>query len=189
VGYPLLTDRLRIEPLTARDVPGFVAYRQDPEVARWQSWEPTYGEPDARQLIESQPSTDLPPPGEWIQLAIRDLGGATLHGDVAVKRLDDQPDTFELGVTLAPSSQGQGIAVEAVTRVLELLFTEAGAHRVVAFADARNTSSIRLLQRAGLRHESSSLEADWCKGEWTSVEGYALLAREHAAIAGEPGPD
>ena len=177
--YPLYTDRLRIEPLEAEDVTDFVAYRRDPDVARWESWEPTYSDADARQLIATQPTTDLPPPGEWIQLAVRDRAGTILHGDVAVRRLDDQPDTFEIGYTLAPRSQHQGFAGEAVRRVIDFLFAEGRAHRIVAFADARNAPSIRLLQRLGMRHESSNVEGDWFKGEWTTLEGYALLAREH----------
>jgi aminoglycoside 6'-N-acetyltransferase len=181
VGYPIYTDRLRIEPLAARDVADFVAYRQIPDVARWESWEPSYSEADARQLVATQPTTDLPPPGEWIQLAVRDRLGTILHGDVAVRRLDDQPDTFEIGYTLAPHSQHQGFATEAVMRVLDLLFAEGRAHRVVAFADARNAPSIKLLQRIGMRHESSIVEGDWFKGEWTTLEGYARLAREHTA--------
>ena len=135
-------------------------------------------------MIEAQPVGDLPEPGEWTQLAVRDRGDGSLHGDVAVRRLPDQPDTFEIGYTLAPRSQHQGLATEAVRRVLDFLFTEAGAHRVVAFADARNSQSIRLLQRLGLRHESTNVEGDWFKGEWTTLEGYALLAREHAASSG-----
>jgi hypothetical protein len=34
----LTTPRLTIEPLANRDVPDFVAHRQDPEVARYQGW-------------------------------------------------------------------------------------------------------------------------------------------------------
>ena len=34
----LTTSRLTIEPLAAADIPEFVAYRQRPDVARYQSW-------------------------------------------------------------------------------------------------------------------------------------------------------
>lgn len=181
VPYPLTSSRLVIEPLAASDVGAFVGYRQEIEVARWQSWTLSYSESDARQLIEGQPTTELPEEGKWIQLAVRDARGGTLHGDVAVHVLAGQPSTFEIGATLAPGSQKQGVAAEAVARVLDYLFTEATAHRVVAFCDARNEPVARLLRRVGMRRESSQVEADFFKGEWTTLDGYAVLAREWAA--------
>lgn len=162
-----------------RDVAAFVAYRRDPSVARWQSWDPTYSEADARALIAAQPTTVLPPAGHWLQLAVRTVDGAMLCGDVAVHRIADQPDTFEIGVTLAPGARGQGFGTEAVTRLLAFLFAEAGAHRVIASCDSRNTAVARLLARVGMRHESRQVDADFFKGEWTTLDGYAVLAREH----------
>ena len=175
---PLTTARLVIEPLVAGDIDAFTAYRRDADVARWQSWDTDFDEADARHLVEGQP-TGLPGPGDWLQLAVRSADRTVLFGDVAVHRLPDQPDSFEIGVTLPPTSQGRGIASEAVERVLQHLFAE-GAHRVVAFCDARNAPVARLLRRVGMRQESHQVEADLCKGEWTTLDGYAILAREHA---------
>src|SRR5690554_5366424 len=124
VQYPLTTPRLVIEPLTEADLPEFVAYRQDPDVARYQGWTPDYSLEDGMRLVEAPRTSDLPLEGHWLQLAVRPASGGPLHGDVAVHRLADQPDTFELGVTLAPASQGLGIAAEAVGAVLDFLFTE-----------------------------------------------------------------
>jgi aminoglycoside 6'-N-acetyltransferase len=181
--YPLLTDRLAIAPLTTAEAEAFVAYRRDPAVARFQSWDVDYGPDDAARLIAGQPSTELPGPGGWLQLGVRERGpdvdlGALL-GDVAVHTLEDQPDTYELGVTLAPAAQGRGVGAEAVARVVDHLFREADAHRIVAHCDARNAAVARLLTRVGLRHEGRAVEADHLKGEWTSLDSYARLRREH----------
>ena len=75
-----------------------------PDVARWQSWDTGYGEADARRLVGDQPAGDLPDAGGWLQLAVRSPDRAVLYGDVAVHRLADQPDTYEIGVTLAPGT-------------------------------------------------------------------------------------
>jgi RimJ/RimL family protein N-acetyltransferase len=176
----LTTPRLTIEPLADRDVTDFVAYRQDPEVARYQGWATSYSAGDARALVAAQPVDGLPDPGGWLQLAVRSRDGRLL-GDVAVHTLDDEPDSFELGATFARSEQGSGFATEAVRAVLTHLFTVAKAHRVIAVCDARNEPVARLLRRVGLRQESSQVEADWFKGEWTTLDGYAILAREWAA--------
>jgi len=178
--------RVLIEPLVEADVAAFAAYRRSPDVARWQGWDVDYDAADARRLVADQPAGDLPGPGRWLQLAVRSPDRAVLHGDVGVHRLPEQPDTFELGVTLAPEAQGRGLGTEAVRCVLAYLFagvgsgagSGAGAHRVVAFCDARNAPVAALLRRAGMRHESRQVEADWFKGEWTTLDGYAVLARE-----------
>jgi RimJ/RimL family protein N-acetyltransferase len=101
-----------------------------------------------------------------------------LVGDVAIHTLADQPDTYELGVTLAPAAQGKGLAAEAVAAVIAHLFASRAAHRVVASCDARNEAVGRLLRRVGMRRESRQVDADWFKEEWTTLDGYAILRRE-----------
>jgi RimJ/RimL family protein N-acetyltransferase len=92
--------------------------------------------------------------------------------------LTDQPGTAEIGVTLARASQGRGLATEALTAVLAELFERHGLHRVFAEVDDRNTPVRRLLERLGFRCEARQVEADWFKGEWSTLCLYAMLNRE-----------
>lgn len=112
-----------------------------------------------------------------MQYGIRSPQGELL-GDIAVHRLDDQPDTFELGVTLAPHAWGRGIATRVVRAMTAELVDIHRAHRVFAQCDARNSGMHGVLTRAGFRHEGTAVDADWFKGEWTSLETWAVLARE-----------
>jgi len=176
--FPLMTPRLWIDPLTVSDIDEFVAYRQDPDVARFQSWEPSYDVDDAHRLIAAQAHGFPPEMGFWLQLGVRTRPDKTLLGDVAIHTLE-QANTYELGVTLAAESQSRGIATEALQALLTVLFIEFDAHRVVAFCDTRNQRVASLLRRLGMRQESRQLEAEYLKGEWTTVDGYALLAGEH----------
>ncbi|HYI34183.1 MAG TPA: GNAT family protein [Glaciibacter sp.] len=178
-----------IDPLVEADIREFLPYRQDPDVARWQSWTPEYSRADALRLVSGQPSSELPGVGGWIQLALRSTDRMELLGDVGIHRLDDQPDTFEIGITLAAGAQGQGLATEALEAVLEFLFKDGAAHRVVAQCDARNEPVARLLRRVGFRQESRQVDADYFKGEWTTLDGYALLAGEYnGATERKSGP-
>lgn len=180
-SYPLLTGRLLIEPLGEQDLGGFVAYRCRPEIARWQSWESGYGQSDAEALLAAQPAGDVPDAGGWMQLAVRSLEDGLLYGDIAIGTSGHEPDTYELGATFDPAYQGEGRATEAAGRVLAFLFNDLRAHRVTAFCDTRNSGAQGVLQRIGLRHESHQVEAEFLKGEWTTVDGYALLAEEYRA--------
>jgi RimJ/RimL family protein N-acetyltransferase len=176
VSLPLTTDRLLIEPMTVADAEGFAAYRSDPAVARYQSWATPYPLERAEEALAANPR-GWPAAGEWTQLGIREHG--SLRGDVAVHLLDDEiaPQTLEVGVTLASSAQGRGLATEALRAVVSACFAN-GAHRVFAGCDARNAPVGRLFERIGLRHEARLLDAEWWKGEWTTADTWAVLASE-----------
>ena len=98
-----------------------------------------------------------------MQLAVVDRADGTLYGDCAVRALTDQPATAEIGVTMAPRSQGRGIAGEAVTAVVGTLFAEHQFHRSYAQTDDRNVAAHRLFERLRFRCEARLVEADWFK--------------------------
>lgn len=180
MSVTLATERLHISPLVLPDAGAFAAYRRLPDVARYQTWGMDYSLADAERLIAAQPAEGIPDPGEWVQLALRRRDGLheALLGDVAVGADADQPDTYELGVTLDPRYQGLGYAGEALAAVIRWLMTDRGAHRIVMQGDARNAPVLALMRRLALRHEGTILEGDWFKGEWTTLERFALLRRE-----------
>ena len=61
------------------------------------------------------------------------------------------------------------------------LFEQQGMHRVFAEADDRNAAVKHLLERLGFRCEARLVEADWFKGEWSTLCVYAILDREWQA--------
>ncbi len=174
----LVTERLTLRPFRAEDLPDFVRYRSDPEVARYQSWDSTYSMADAERFLASQEGLELGRPGAWLQLAAVDRATGVLRGDCAVRVATDQPATAEVGVTLAPGSQGGGLASEALAAVIAHLFEQHGIHRIYAEADDRNPAVHRLLERLGFRCEARLVEADWFKGAWSTLRVYAILRRE-----------
>ena len=177
----ILTERLRLRPFQAEDLPAFVAYRSASEVARYQSWDETFSMADAERFLSSQQEVLFGRPGVWAQLAAIDRASGALWGDCAVHVVDDQPATAEVGVTFAPECQGRGLASEALRAVVTALFEDLGLHRVYAEADDRNVGVHRLLERLGFRCEARMVEADWFKDEWTTVRVYASLRREWEA--------
>ena len=177
----IATKRLVLRPLQLDDAPAFAAYRSDPDVSRYQSWDTTYALTDAERLVTLQEGVALGDPGAWLQLAAVDRVSGALCGDCAVRVATDQPQTAEVGVTFAPATQGSGLATEALGAVVTRLFEDHGLHRVFAQADDRNLPVHRLLERLGFRREARLVEADWFKGEWTTLRIYACLRREWRA--------
>jgi RimJ/RimL family protein N-acetyltransferase len=178
------TPRLLLRPLRAEDLDAFAAYRADPAIARYQGWESGFTRADAERLLAGNEEVTFGAPGKWLQLAAVDRRDGTLAGDCAVHVQIDQPATAEVGVTFAPASHGRGLATEALGAVVGALFEEQRMHRVVARADDRNAPVHRVLDRLGFRLEARFVEADWFKGEWTTLRVYAQLEREWRAQRG-----
>jgi RimJ/RimL family protein N-acetyltransferase len=176
----IVTERLLLRPFRADDLPAFVAYRSEPEVARYQSWDSTYTMADAERFLASQRDVELGAPGEWVQLAAVERRTGVLCGDCAVRFVPGQPGTAEVGVTFAPARQGSGLATEALAAVITELFAQHGLHRVYAETDDRNVAVHRLFERLGFRCEGRLVEADWFKGEWSTLRVFAVLRREWA---------
>jgi RimJ/RimL family protein N-acetyltransferase len=174
----ILTDRLVLRLLRTEDVPAFAAYRGDPDVARYQSWDTGYSPADGERLVASQRDARFGDPGPWMQVAAVDRVSGALCGDCAVRVETGQPMTAEVGVTFAPATQGSGLATEALGALVTRLFEQHDMHRVYAQADDRNVAVHRLLERLGFRCEARLIEADWFKGEWTTLRTYAVLRRE-----------
>jgi RimJ/RimL family protein N-acetyltransferase len=174
----IVTERLRLRRFELDDLPDFVAYRRDPEIARYQSWDPDYSMADAERFLAEQQGVAFGQSGGWVQLAAIDRRSGGLCGDCAVRVVAEQQATAEIGVTLAQDRQGTGLAIEALSAVVTRLFEDHGTHRVSAEADERNTRVHRLLGRVGFRCEARLVEADWFKGEWSTLRIYAILERE-----------
>jgi RimJ/RimL family protein N-acetyltransferase len=186
VFHTLETARLRLRRFIDADMSAFLAYRNDPEVARYQSWESTT-ESEARAFITDQ--IDLQPgtPGSWFQFAIALKTTDALIGDCGLHLRGDDPRQGEIGYTLARAHQGQGYATEAIRAVLAYAFEILSLHRVTATADCRNTPSFRLLERVGMRREGHFLQHAWYKGEWCDEYLYAMLRREWRGERSELG--
>ena len=179
--YPLLTPRLSIEPLKRSDLDTFVNYRQDAEIARFQSWDTTYSAEQALELIESQAGVKLPSEGQWLQLGIHDLISGELTGDLALHLVSESQSVFELGFTTASKHQGRGFAREAASRLMSFLFSEIGAKKIVAHTDRRNVASIRLLLSLGFKfHQEKSWTEDF-KNESVTVDYFDCFSQSESS--------
>ncbi|BEJ17660.1 hypothetical protein CspHIS471_0610610 [Cutaneotrichosporon sp. HIS471] len=169
---PLRTERLSILPLTTADRDAFVAYRDNPDIARHQGWRVPYTSEDADRLLANQPTSFPPPPGSWLQLAIH--GSSGLLGDLAVHTIADQPDSYEVGITIAPAVHRTGVGAQALATLLDALFG-CGAHRVTARSDVHNPAVGGLLRKVGFKLEGTAREADWQKGAWQTLQYWGML--------------
>ena len=179
VAYAALeSGRLWLRRLERRDLPALLAYRNDPEVARYQGW----GDGDAAAQAEArraapaerQPGT----PGAWFRWMMEEKATGSVVGDCAMCVNGGDPRQAEIGFSVSHEHQGRGVAAEAVRRVLGFAFGELALHRVVAVTDARNAAAAALLERIGMRREAHFIQNSWYKGAWGDEFLFAILRSE-----------
>ena len=149
VPLPRLAGPVALRRLAPQDLAAFQAYRRDPELGRYQGWTPL-SDAEARAFLAEMHTADALQPGVWFQLGIADAPSLRLIGDVGLL-LSADGSHAEVGFTLARSAQGRGLATLAVHEAVALVFECSAAREVRAIADARNRSSIRLLERIGMQ--------------------------------------
>jgi aminoglycoside 6'-N-acetyltransferase len=172
------THRLVIRRFQGQDASTFAAYRSDPKVARYQSWDTPVTSAQAQAFIASVRAANPDTPGEWFQFALVEAATGRHVGDVAAGIDAQDPRLATIGVTLSTSAQGNGYASEAVAWLLDYLFLERQKHRVTADCDVRNDHVVALLERLHMRREAHHLQSAWWKHEWVDEYVYALLAHE-----------
>ena len=183
----LETPRLRLRHFRDADLALFMAYRNDPEVARYQGWE-GISEPEARAFLQEQKAIQPGVPCQWFQIAVELKETGMLVGDCALKMEEHDERQAEIGYTLSRAYQGRGIASEAVSCVLEYAFMTLGLHRVIAITACENVASVALLERLGLRREGHFRQNVWFKGKWEDEYLYAILQEEWRTMHSTNGP-
>lgn len=180
----LETERLVLRRLGPQDLEAFLDYRNDPEVARYQSWE-SFGRADAETMFREQQAVRPGEPGRWLQLAIERRDQPGLLGDCGfcLRNLPTEGARYaEIGFSLSPGHQGRGYATEAVAAIVDFLFRDLGVERVVAITDSRNTRSQALLRRLGLEREA--VIHVWFKGAPAEEYRFALDRQSWLARSG-----
>jgi RimJ/RimL family protein N-acetyltransferase len=185
-AYPLVTtgtfttletSRLTLRRFRASDLVSFMAYRNDREVARYQSWE-SISRAEALRFIAQQSRHRPGIPGKWFQFAAELKAGGALAGDCALLVIRSTPRIGEIGYTFARAYQGNGLATEAARAVIDFAFDSLELNRVIATTDCRNAPSVALMERLGMRREGHFLHNAWFKGEWCDEYQYAVLREE-----------
>lgn len=174
---PIETPRLVVRRLRDADLAALVAYHDDPEVARYQTWE-GMTEAEGREFIERYKVRPFDLPGQWGAYAVELKRTGELIGDLAFRLDETERRLGEIGFTFARAHQAQGFATEAVTALLDRAIILFDLHRVVAITDCENRRCIALLERLGLRREAHFVENIWFKGKWGDEYLYAVLRKE-----------
>ncbi|MFW9259303.1 GNAT family N-acetyltransferase [Nostoc sp. CALU 546] len=147
---PQLTERLILRRFIDQDLDRFLAYRQDSQVAQFQSWSMlSYNA--AQSFIYEMHTAKIGIPGEWFQIAIAHKQSNLLIGDIGIQVYTEDPTTVEIGFTLNRQEQGKGYAREAISALIHSLFQLRNINKIAAITDIRNKPCVHLLRCLEMR--------------------------------------
>lgn len=153
------TERLLIRRLSPSDHATLMSVFGDPEVMR-------FGDgPQSAEWVRGWLSSALESYhrrgyGPW---AVIEKSSGELIGYCGLFHYPDinsRPE-IEIGYRLARAFWGRGYATEAVTAVRDHAFASLGLTRLIALIDPANAASIRVVEKAGLRHEGEVMLAEY----------------------------
>ncbi|TXH70964.1 MAG: N-acetyltransferase [Lysobacteraceae bacterium] len=171
---PHKRERIRLRKLRPSDFRAFHAYRGDPDVARYQGWEPM-SQDEAMQFLREYGRNAGLEPGEWAQLGIALSEDDHLIGDAGLW-LGPDGRRAEFGISLHRDFQGRGYAREAGAALLDLLFAHTAVGQVRAATDVRNAACARMLQALGMRLVDSA-QTEY-KGEMCTEQVFVIEREE-----------
>ncbi|HEY2643081.1 MAG TPA: GNAT family N-acetyltransferase [Galbitalea sp.] len=181
---PIRTERVTIRLMTPDDVDAVYSYQSREDVCRYLLHGPRTREDLVERVSKYAEATTLAADGDYWQLGIEltvPERAAQFIGELYFTISNLESSRAEIGWTMHPDFHGHGYATEAANALLDVAFRDIGLHRVYAELDPRNTASIALCTRLGMREEAHFVQDLWFKGEWADTGIYALLRDEWLA--------
>ena len=163
---------------TRDNLPDFLRWYQDPEVARLTRYQDGPMRPDEIERFFMMRA--LGPDTLAMGIHVRDTG--RLIGSCAFSQLDADNGSVLFHITIGEhDAWGHGYGGEATTLMVDHAFTSLGLHRVSLSVFAFNERAIRSYARVGFVSEGRAREAIWRDGRWWDEIHMSVLEPEWRA--------
>ena len=171
------TSRLILRRAVREDAaPMFRNWASDPEVTKYLTW-PTHDSVTVSEMVI----------GSWLREYEKDsyyqwmIELKELHepiGSISVVRQNDTVEEAEIGYCIGSPWWHQGIMTEALSAVIEYLFTEVGMNRVAARHDPNNPHSGMVMRKCGMKYEGTNRACDRNNQGICDAAHYSILRNE-----------
>ena len=172
------TDRLVLRPMELSDENDLLEYQSDLQTVTYIPWPARTREQVREAMSKAIAATSFENENDYklFVWVLKDGGKVIGQSNISIKSKLHQ--RAEIGWVINPKFAGRGYALEATKAVIDLVFSELGFRRVVAYMDQRNTKSVNIAKKLGMRLEASYIEDEFFKDEWSSAHLFALLKSE-----------
>ncbi|MCI8611870.1 MAG: GNAT family N-acetyltransferase [Clostridiales bacterium] len=163
----LQTNRLILRRMQRSDSSDMFAYAKDPAVTRFLTWEPHPDEAFTRRYLTYVSSRYKA--GEFFDWALVLRTENKMIGTCGFTRIDCKNGLGEVGYVLNRNYWGQGLASEALQRVIQFAFDVLNLNRVESRFMEGNTPSRKVMEKSGMTFEGFSDEPLMTKGQSVAV--------------------
>lgn len=176
----LYTSRLILREFRENDFEAMRDFVTRPETHYYER-ETIPGEETTREFLRNagRRAQDDPRTQYWLAVTIRPDDRVIGHVSLRCNFHDIQE--WEVGWVIHCAHWGKGYATEAAREVIHFGFTQLQVHRVVAFCNAHNAASARVMEKLGMRKDGHLRETRWWRGAWSDEFVYSVLDREWPA--------
>lgn len=173
----LETGRLILRPFRKGDGQAmYENWASDPEVTRYLTW-PTHTSAEVSEnYVEFCVSQYEDPHTYQWGIVLKETG--ELIGNISSVGENEVTLCMEIGWVIGRKWWGQGIMPEAAAAVLDFLFNEVKANRIMAGHDSNNPKSGRVMQKIGMRYEGRQRKAGRNNQGLVDMDIYAILKED-----------
>ena len=174
----LETERLILRPIAESDVMLLHPLIDDPDVAAAMLSTPhPYPEHEFRSFTKK--ALEAVQRGERYEMVIVPKETGLLIGAIRLFNISREHLRSEIGYWLGKPYWGRGYMTEAVTRMLDLGFTDLGLESIHAYCFIRNPASIRVLEKVGFTQEGYIRHAVRKDGEFLDVRLLGMIREDY----------
>ena len=151
------TGRLTLRKYTIEDAESmFRNYTNDPEVAKFLSWEAHSSIEVTQSVIQNWlPKYEDENADETFNWAMTLKGTDEVIGGISAVHFSRVHRWCELGYCIARQYWSQGLMTEAVRALIDFFFEEVGLNRIQAHHDVLNPASGKVMEKAGMQLEGT----------------------------------
>ena len=154
------TERLRIRPMRAADVPALTEWMPDSSIYTYWGKGPSKAEKNPELLFEKE---EKPTKSLHLGIALKDAD--RVIGDIWVYLIENDR-MASVAVRLSSSYQGKGYGTEALSAMTKFCFENTELKRLWTEVDTRNIASQKMLEKCGYTREGlirqGKMVNTWC---------------------------
>jgi ribosomal-protein-alanine N-acetyltransferase len=173
----LSTERLVLREVRKTDAAFIFSMRSNPEVMKYVDKPLMQDISEAEEFVDRVASALEQNTGITWAVALSE--NEQMIGTLGFWRIDHFNHRAEVGYTLQPEFQGQGLMQEAFRKMLDYGFETCQFHSVEGNVNPANDQSIRLLEKNGFVREALFRENYYFDGKFLDSAIYSLLRADY----------
>ena len=175
------SNRLNYTPMTKKDIPLVFALHSHPEVAQYNTIGVPKNESVTARILAEKINPENSKNLGW---ALYDFSQEFI-GEMGLILSPERFQKAEISYSISPAHWNQGYATEAVKKGLEFAFITLRLHRIEAGVAVANLSSIRVLEKVGMKREGQHKQILPLPSGWSDNYSYAILREDYLSCANQ----